>query len=753
MIYSSKPNLTFKIISWILSYTVFWIFFFLILNTSFSIMGVEVGEYLKQYASAFFGIALLAFLKVFLTFFAFNLGFGSFIFFSLNQIFPNLKSRMGLVYSLGILQVTQGIALFHSWVQFPQLYGEFFFYRYLELTPVLYFFTDFIPPYFFSLLLWVPYIFILFSLGFQGLYKKIIQARLLLFAWVLVCFIHQGGSLLFLCLFGLSSVYLLQKDLTRLPKHLEKGLWGILPLGFLFLNSAWFVSFLPRDSKQINVFLISTDSLRYDKLGFISGNKEISPHLDEFAKTAILFHDHHTTVPRTFPSWADLMTGKYSMSHKVRDMFPSPDEKSNIGSGKFPTIAQKLREKGFSSAVIGSFAGDIFPRANFGFDKTYAPDFNARIMTIQRTMESQLLLLPILTGSYLFGGCYLEEVKGLSTWGDGERLVQTFKNTLNSFGNSSLFLTYFSSVVHFPYTPAYPHYKKFTNPNYYGKYKYLKFVDPLTSEKPNATEIQQIRGLFDSAIFAFDLEFGALIKLLKDKDIYDSSIIIVTADHGEALYEDIHGQGHGEHLRGEAVTKVPLMIKLPKALESDFSSVGDIRVPTSSIDIFPTLMNLFQVDYDRKSYPGVSLLDLAKNPKAFQDRAVYSETGIWFSDRGDQFFQKQRIPYPNILELHNVIPEEDYQIMITDPVFRETISFAKHRALLTSKYKLIYIPTREGVNWELYDRIEDPMNTRNLYPKPEVSNKLKENLYDLVRKWERANVVGEFLMPSNSSDF
>ncbi|KPA30722.1 Arylsulfatase [Leptospira interrogans] len=47
-------------------------------------------------------------------------------------------------------------------------------------------------------------------------------------------------------------------------------------------------------------------------------------------------------------------------------------------------------------------------------------------------------------------------------------------------------------------------------------------------------------------------------------------MIVLTSDHGESLFEADHNHGHGEHLRGEGVTHIPLLIKLPKIWEPEF---------------------------------------------------------------------------------------------------------------------------------------------------------------------------------------
>jgi hypothetical protein len=104
--------------------------------------------------------------------------------------------------------------------------------------------------------------------------------------------------------------------------------------------------------------------------------------------------------------------------------------------------------------------------------------------------------------------------------------------------------------------------------------------------------------------------------------------------------------------------------------------------------------------------------------------------------------------YPSILKMHQIVPEEDYQIMITDPFYRETIAFAKHRSIVNSRYKFIYIPTRDGVIYELYDRISDPLNQTNIAESnPYVIEKMKAELYKLAEEKEGANIIGDYIIP------
>ncbi len=236
-----------------------------------------------------------------------------------------------------------------------------------------------------------------------------------------------------------------------------------------------------------------------------------------------------------------------------------------------------------------------------------------------------------------------------------------------------------------------------------------------------------------------------MISFLKENNLYENSVIILTGDHGESIFEDIHGHGHGEHLRGPFVTQVPLLIKFPKQLELKTSNKV-FRGITSSVDILPTILDFYKIE-SGKNFTGKSLKSVLGKEDWNFDRRVYTETGIWFSDVGDQFFQKQRIMYPNILRLHKVVPEENHEIMITDNYFRDMIAFSKHRAILTSKYKLIYIPTRDGVIYELYDRKSDPFNKVNLYGQNPIGETLKNDLFRIVMDKEKAEKAGDYLLP------
>jgi len=121
---------------------------------------------------------------------------------------------------------------------------------------------------------------------------------------------------------------------------------------------------------------------------------------------------------------------------------------------------------------------------------------------------------------------------------------------------------------------------------------------------------------YDSTIRYVDSEVGKLFETLKKMGVYDSSFIIFTSDHGEALYE--HGTwGHGQNVY-EETSRVPLIMKFPAKMKLK----GRIERITQLADIFPTFAALFG---EERYFDGQSLIESIKI-KNKDDRFAFSIT-------------------------------------------------------------------------------------------------------------------------------
>ena len=93
---------------------------------------------------------------------------------------------------------------------------------------------------------------------------------------------------------------------------------------------------------------------------------------------------------------------------------------------------------------------------------------------------------------------------------------------------------------------------------------------------------------YASRIARFDRCFGDFISTLKTKGLYEDSIVILAADHGDSLGE---GQrwGHAYTLFPE-ILRVPLIMHVPERLKAE--KVWDLDAPTFLIDVTPTIYSL-----------------------------------------------------------------------------------------------------------------------------------------------------------------
>jgi arylsulfatase A-like enzyme len=104
------------------------------------------------------------------------------------------------------------------------------------------------------------------------------------------------------------------------------------------------------------------------------------------------------------------------------------------------------------------------------------------------------------------------------------------------------------------------------------------------NQHPDLSEADALRALYDGEITYWDEHFGRLMDALRERGVYDDTLIIVTSDHGEEFGEH-GGFWHGTTLYDEQL-RVPLIVKLP----------GNARAGTrvghwvQSVDLMPSVL-------------------------------------------------------------------------------------------------------------------------------------------------------------------
>jgi arylsulfatase A-like enzyme len=490
-----------------------------------------------------------------------------------------------------------------------------------------------------------------------------------------------------------------------------------------------------------DIVILAADSFRLDHLSGYGYPRPTSPVIDSLMRRGTLFTKAITPLPRTFPAWVSYLTGTYPHTHGILHMFPTDADRAHLP----PAVPKILGEKGWHSEVISDFAGDIFSRIDLGFKSVHAPEFTFITLIKMRSLEIHWALMPYIN-SHL-GRKLFPVLSEFAQAGYPEYLGHEARSYLKrrAHRNEPFLLTVFFSTTHFPYSSPDPYYHLFTVPNYQGDYKYdkpnlLKSHEDLTEQ-----DVAQIVALYDGAIKSVDAEIGKILKTLEDSGLSQSTWIIITADHGENLYEGENGMGHGEHLRGESVLRVPLIIVPPPGKGH---GVNRVSVPVSGIDLAPTLLTIAQ-DTIPAGIEGWSLLPLTRGSKSaendFRSRPVFAETGLWFADWTDDFFQYQRIQYPDISKLCRLDRFHDNQIVLKDDV-RDLMELSKHRAVIRDSLKLIIIPERSGVVEEGY-QITDDGHDKPMDPHDPNFVPLRNALYDELTVKDGYERKADFVIP------
>jgi arylsulfatase A-like enzyme len=464
-----------------------------------------------------------------------------------------------------------------------------------------------------------------------------------------------------------------------------------------------------------NVIILAADSLRPDHI-----TKDIAPRMYAVSQSGAVFDHAYTPLARTFPAWVSILTGNYPHHHGIRNMFPRWETRTR----DFHAIPRAFADAGYSTSVVSDFAGDIFRRIDLGFQSIRTPTFTMRELLRERLLQQNIALLPWLRGPV--ARFFVPVLREMHVASDAQALTSDALESIDAAGKLPFFITVFYSTTHFPYAAPSPFYKRFVNSRYRGKYRYAK-ADTLVAENSlNDADIEQVRGLFDGAIAAVDAAVGELLDGLTARGLSDHTIVVLTADHGEALYENGRGQGHGDHLLGDESLRVPLIFLTPAPVHTQLTN------PISSIDLAPTLCEMARVEC-AKNIDGRSLVaGIERQP--LSARPVFSETGLWFTETLPEVPIEKRIPYPDLIHLTEVDKSHADEIVIRRQWEPLTIA-AKHRMVRDERYKLIYMPTRSGPRFELFDTSEDPGETRDIAAQdPAIVARLKPQLMDWMLK-------------------
>ena len=333
----------------------------------------------------------------------------------------------------------------------------------------------------------------------------------------------------------------------------------------------------PREGHS--VILIVLDTLRQDHLSLYGYARRTTPQLDRWARDALVFYDVTSASSWTLPSHASMFTGLYPRSHGAH-AFRGDQQVGNahrLNSARV-TLAEIASAAGVETAAI--VANHAYLSRRYQLDQGF-----------------RTYWVPVPKKGVEFALCD-HLAKRLTPW-----LYEQFSwpyyrdryvtdNALRWLRAARgrpffLFVNYFD--MHLPSArPASAEVPLEDEvPGSVHRYKFWSVLAGETSL--DAAVRRDLVNSYDRELIHLDRQLGRLFDYLARSGLAATTTVIVTSDHGEYFGE--HGLVKHSHHLHEEVIHVPLLVK------GSGIRPGHRAKPVHNVDIFPTVLELLNIDY------------------------------------------------------------------------------------------------------------------------------------------------------------
>ncbi|MEO8702495.1 MAG: sulfatase [Kofleriaceae bacterium] len=347
----------------------------------------------------------------------------------------------------------------------------------------------------------------------------------------------------------------------------------------------------PKADPPRYILLWVMDALRADKVPtFTPGARAQTPNFDELAKSSTVFRQYYVQGNESQTSHSSVWTGLYPAVHGVRLAGQGGTWRIEA---KFDVVAGKLRDAGMYTAAV---TGNGFVNEEGGYARGFR---EYRNMMRETGIENGIIY--------------------------GEKIVGAALGRLEAHRDTPTYLFFGTIDTHGPWIARKPWIDIYSPGPYNGP-----FVDFGTAKDlgfkpgsmgcgiiPPPADIERLRAIYDSAISYQDKQIGRVVDQLKAWGIWDKTMLVITADHGEEMFED-RRCGHGGSLR-DSLIRVPLIIHDP----ARFPGGTIVDEGAEGVDLMPTFLDALGAPAV-PAVQGESLAALAQGVNRGWARSSYS---------------------------------------------------------------------------------------------------------------------------------
>ncbi len=355
-----------------------------------------------------------------------------------------------------------------------------------------------------------------------------------------------------------------------------------------------------------HLLLIMTDQCRADALGPYGSTYAQTPAINKMAEDALIFDRAVTPSPVCVPARLSLLSGQYV--NRTGNSNNNP-RCAYDGEGFY----SMLTRAGFNSCCVGKMHHVWDQFGAMGFSERHTQEEMAH----PDDDYTQFIMNSLYKNVFDYNGqrgemYYVPQVSELPaeahpTQWIGDRSVEFIESC---DPEKPTFL--FSSFIHPhpPFAPPAPWNKLFRGRPDESEYPFvpeetpdLKYLLPpafdMAKLEMSQTDILRAKNFYYACVSFMDYQIGRITDALKRKGMYDDTVILFVSDHGETL-GDYHHVGKRTML--SSANRIPFMLRIPGAKGKHRSD------PVSLVDVAPTLLSIFGVDYDPAEFDGIDIL-------------------------------------------------------------------------------------------------------------------------------------------------
>ena len=398
-----------------------------------------------------------------------------------------------------------------------------------------------------------------------------------------------------------------------------------------------------------NIILIVIDSLRFDHINNTKQKSILTPHLANLSKESLVFNNAISQGPTTRVSVSAFMSSTYGLMYGGQHKL-SPER---------PVIQAHLKTHGFYTIGINA---NLYLSKKFGWNRgfdhyddcnpgqTYARSLRLRMLNqIMKRVGNPLVWPVTLPAETLF-----------------ERARCKINRSPKPF-----FCWIHLMDGHWPY-----HLQRFSwDKDWQTEQRKANKLRSNVLDYPDAitdVEHKMILSQYKNAVLYTDSCIGKFIEWLRVKGFLESTMIIITSDHGEEFLD--HGEYYHHPKLFDELIHVPLIIYLPE--EVGFKPGIRIDHQVRLIDLVPTIYDIFGIPLPEQKIFGNSLINVTQQP--IDDRIAISESpgGIVWSvrtiDRKFIYCKNE-----NQTQLYNLNIDPQEQVDISEKLLIEKKSFGE----------------------------------------------------------------------------